>query len=693
MDTADLSLDDPNWFELYQEERRLSSNAAQKRYRERKKQQLLKEKQMKSAVAEDNEETTTSVHQDLPPSPAPEDNMGTEESEDYSALESTLQKLLAEVKSLKEGLVEEVDERKKLSDRITSLQSVLEQPPSKTKQDKSEPQTPPTTVKKEKLSKKARLPDGTPGSNWNNFFSRLPELKDADGTYDLRKVVLRRDPQFYNWLHTTKSRYARGLLNEERKRELDNIRFTPDNIKIGPKKRKVESEGSEDDEKETNKGGETKEKTTQVKKNKTDTLESALLRYSLGQIHNWIWFKKNLIMDGARMKSLQHINSLTREEFKDFLLGEELSIPDSNFPTGAKSDRKFIEEMYHWYTVTFHPMLPFKFHHNTHSDNVEIRVVDPDWYDALHGVIRSITEETFIALDKLKSPHIRLFRNATEGREGPCVLFGPMELTLEDETSPWTMTEEESEPPASLTHLGEKNTYVHVMEMEDTVHQAGCRISDAMQQVLYHLVHYHVHSVQLMSTHQYELIHKNHIMRPYVRNSLLKQRRSSPRPWHLLNAKPTAPVATAPSSTCSQFQSDQAYGFCDDGSNCQLCPSTATSPSGTSSTGTSSGAFSGHGSSCSWSSSYTVTPTGPSTYNIIPSDTTQFSTETIQQYGDHRFSISNGLLNICSGSRPNDNTLSIVYSNGCHAVLNGGSGIVVANISLIVAAMSALLVM
>ncbi|PRP89149.1 hypothetical protein PROFUN_01869 [Planoprotostelium fungivorum] len=179
-------------------------------------------------------------------------------------------------------------------------------------------------------------------------------------------------------------------------------------------------------------------------------------------------------------------------------------------------------------------------------------------------------------------------------------------------------------------------------------------------------------------------------------------------------------------STCNRFTSNPAYGLCDDGTSCGTCSSSTTSSSGTSSSGTSASGTSSSGASssgtsssgtsssgtsngqyaslsgkytvtnpgtCQWSKSYTVTPTGTNTYYIIPSDTTTFTTATIQQYSDYSFSISSNLQITCQGTKPNAHNINLVCSNGCYAVLTGGSGMVMANIFLIVAAVSALLVL
>ncbi|PRP89159.1 hypothetical protein PROFUN_01879 [Planoprotostelium fungivorum] len=178
------------------------------------------------------------------------------------------------------------------------------------------------------------------------------------------------------------------------------------------------------------------------------------------------------------------------------------------------------------------------------------------------------------------------------------------------------------------------------------------------------------------------------------------------------------------SSTCTQFKSNPAYGFCDDGTYCGTCSSSTTSSSGasssgasssgasssgasssgttsfgTSSSGTSNGQYASmvgkyslgnHGGSCDWANSYIVTATGVNTYQIIPQDNPKISTASIQQSSDYTFSISASGITVCSGTK-DGHSLSLVCNGGCFAVLTGGSGMVVANIFLIVAAVSALL--
>ncbi|PRP89129.1 hypothetical protein PROFUN_01849 [Planoprotostelium fungivorum] len=62
------------------------------------------------------------------------------------------------------------------------------------------------------------------------------------------------------------------------------------------------------------------------------------------------------------------------------------------------------------------------------------------------------------------------------------------------------------------------------------------------------------------------------------------------------------------------------------------------------------------------------------------------STATAQQYSNNSFSVFNSGLSACSGTRPNGHTISLKCSSACYAVFTGGSGMVMAHIFFIVAA-------
>ncbi|PRP89204.1 hypothetical protein PROFUN_01924 [Planoprotostelium fungivorum] len=150
------------------------------------------------------------------------------------------------------------------------------------------------------------------------------------------------------------------------------------------------------------------------------------------------------------------------------------------------------------------------------------------------------------------------------------------------------------------------------------------------------------------------------------------------------------------SSTCDQFNSNPSAGRCDDGSVCQTCPSSTTSTSSGSSNGqyaSLAGTYKTSDTACSssfWADGYSLTPSGTNSYVLTASDNNHQG-GTVIQYSDSTFSIFQDGTATCSGVKTDAHKAKVACINGCSATLTGGSGMVVANIFLVVAAVSALL--
>ncbi|PRP89201.1 hypothetical protein PROFUN_01921 [Planoprotostelium fungivorum] len=95
-------------------------------------------------------------------------------------------------------------------------------------------------------------------------------------------------------------------------------------------------------------------------------------------------------------------------------------------------------------------------------------------------------------------------------------------------------------------------------------------------------------------------------------------------------------------------------------------------------------------SSSFWADGYSITLSGTNTYVLITNDKYHLVVGNIIQSSDSTFSIYQGSAS-CSGVKTDARSTMVTCINGCSAIWTSGSGMVVANIFLVVTAVSALL--